>query len=106
MPDATNRVLRARAPATSRRRSAATRSDEPDEPELGERLHVERVPVAHDEQVRAPLVPQVLERARAVAGERLVAACIPGDAKLLAPPVSGDAEEAIVQVDIADGLGR
>src|SRR6187397_357278 len=79
---------------------------ESDQPELRERLHIEGVSVAHDEQVRALLVPQVLERASSVAGEWLVAACIPGKAKLLAPPISGDAEKALVQVDIADGPGR
>ena len=102
VPDATNRVLRARSSRDEQEEECGDKERESDQPELRERLHVEGVPVAHDEQVRAPLVPQVLERASSVAGERPVAACIPGDAKLLAPAVSGDAEEALVQVDVAD----
>ena len=72
----------------SERRAGATaphEQREPDEAELGERLHVERVRIANDEEVGSPLVPEVLERARAVPDERTLASCVPGDAKLLAP---------------------
>ena len=78
---------------------------QPDDAELGERLHVERVTVAHDQERRPSLVPEILERPRALADEWMLATGVPGDAKLLASPVPGDAEEPLVEVDSHDRVG-
>ncbi len=104
-PVATKRWRRARTPPTASARSAPSEERQPDEAELGERLHVERVPVAHDEQVGTSLVPEVLERSRAVSDQRTLAARVPRDAKLLAPAVSGDAEEPVVEIDTDHRVG-
>ena len=85
--------LRARIAARGAGATAPRASARSDDAQLGERLHVERVGVTNDKEVGSALVPQVFERARAIADHRSLAPAAPGDTKLLGPPVARHAEQ-------------
>ena len=99
---------KSRPPGSERRDHRQRQPDEKKrkahQSELRERLEVERVPVSDDESDRPPLVPEVLERARAVPGRQLLVARVPRDPQLLASPVPRDVEEPLVEVCSRDGV--